>query len=256
MTARPAHNFALGATRARIIQHQVVSIFCGSPGRRQPSPASRRARRAVCTLLLALAAPVLAQAPGSDVPTTAFGFTYRLPPGWKSASPAATLPAARENALQSAKNPSQELGIACAQVVLSAQSEKPASAIVVAALPYACYGQPMSAKDLSGFAAGVSDGLKQNLNISVPVFGSYTLGTHNFWIERAAGVAKNHPQSVYTVEIACSLLKKSAVCWMTLAADAGALRDFENTPVELDGEPPASLVPIDAFVKKTPAASP
>lgn len=256
MSALPALAAALGAIRARVIQHRVISIFRGSPSRRQPSPASRRARRAVCALLLALAAPVLAQSPSPEIPTAAFGFTYRLPPGWKSASPESTLPAARENALQSAKNPSQELGIACAQVVLSAESEKTSSAIVVAALPYACYGQPMSAKDLPGFAAGVSDGLKQNLNISVPVYGSYTLGTHNFWIERAAGVPKNRPQSVYTVEIACSLLKKSAVCWMTLAAGAGALRDFENTPVELDGEPPVSLVPVDAFVKKTHPASP
>ena len=196
-----------------------------------------------------IAAPLAAQSPHSVVNSEAFGFSYHLPPDWQIAADESTLPAAKQDAEQSAKNPSQVLSVACAQVVLSAQDGKPPSVIVVTALPFSCYGQPMAAKDLSHFAAGVSDGLRQNLNVSNPVYGAYRLGTHNFWIERAVGIPKNHAGPEYTLEIACSVLRKSAVCWMTLAESAGALRDFENGIVALDGEPPVVLVPINAFVK-------
>lgn len=180
----------------------------------------------------------------------AYGFSYRLPPDWQVAPEQSALPAAKQNAEQSAKNPGQVLSVACAQVVLSARHGKPPSVVVVAALPFACYGQKMTAKNLPAFAAGVSDGLKQDFEITVPVNGSYTLGTHNFWIERAVGVPRNGPGSQYTVEIACSVLKNAAVCWMAMVDNATALRDFEHSLVTLDGEPPTVLVPIDAFVKK------
>jgi hypothetical protein len=182
------------------------------------------------------------------------GFSYKLPADWQVAPSHSTLPAAKQNAEKTAKSPGEILSVACAQPVLSAQHGKPASVIVVVALPFSCYGQPIDAKSLPGFAAGVSDGLKQNFEISDPVIGGYTLGTHRFWIERAVGIPATHPQSEYTLEIACTVLKKSAVCWMALAADADGLRDFENSVVTLDGEPPLVLVPINAFAKKDPAS--
>ena len=155
MTAPPAPR---GAIRARIIQPRVISVFFGSPGRRPFFPAARRARRLVYALLLALAAaPLRAQAPSPASPTAALGFTYTLPAEWKDAPTQSTLPAARQNAMQSAKNPGQELGVACAQVVLSAQTGKPPSVIVIVALPFPCYGQPLTAKELPRYAAGVSD---------------------------------------------------------------------------------------------------
>jgi len=110
----------------------------------------------------------------------------------------------------------------------------------------------MTNKDLPGFAAGASEGLKQNFNVSNPVYGDYTLGSHNFWIERAVGIPKSHPKSGYTLEMTCTVLKKAAVCWMTMAADDSSLRDFESSLVTLDGEPPLALVPINAFAKEQP----
>lgn len=205
-----------------------------------------------CVCMLALAGGrITAQPPAPAFNSDAYGFSYRLPLDWQIAPEQSALPAAKQSAEQSAKSPGQVLSVACAQSVFSARHGKPPSVIVVAALPFACYGQTMTTRNLPGFASGVSDGMKQDFDITQPVYGSYTLGTHSFWIERAVGVTKNHPQSRYTVEIACTVLKKSAVCWMTLANGATELRDFEHSVVTLDSEPPLLLVPIDAFVKKT-----
>jgi hypothetical protein len=76
------------------------------------------------------------------------------------------------------------------------------------------------------------------------------LGSHSLWIERAKGNPKGHPEMPYTLEIACSLLKKAAVCWMTVAGDAQALKEFEGTAVVLDGDSYSGLVPATAFDKK------
>ncbi|HEV2326906.1 MAG TPA: hypothetical protein VGS10_23410 [Terracidiphilus sp.] len=210
----------------------------------------------VCVLTLAIAAPLLAQTREAVFDSEAYGFTYRLPIDWQVAPEKTVLPAAKQNAEQSAKNPNEILGIACAQVVFSANRGKPPSVVVVVALPFSCYGQAMTAKNLSGFASGVSEGLKQNFDITDPVYGTYALGTHSFWVERAVGAPKNHAQTAYTLEIVCTVLKRTAACWLTLADDATALRDFEHSLVTLDGEPPVILVPIDAFVKKPLSAAP
>lgn len=230
-------------------------------GRRSyPSPParlSRLARTALGILSLIMAGgPLFAQsAVGADNPS-ALGFSYKLPSDWHLVPPHSTLPAAKQSAEQSAKKPGEVLSVACAQPVLSAQHGKPPSIIVVVALPFSCYGQPMAAKNLSSFAAGVSDGLKQNFDVEDPVYGSYALGTHHFWIERAVGIPRNQTRSAYTLEIACTILKKSAACWMNMATDADGLRDFETGIVSLDSEPPLALVPINAFVKKNPLATP
>jgi hypothetical protein len=242
------------ATPLRIIQLQVMRP-AGGPDRApfRTLPTARWTRRIALAFAFVLAAGALSAQPSQPAANSeAFGFSYHLPSDWQVAPDKSALPAARENAEQSAKSPGQVLSVACAQVVLSAQNGKPPSVVVISALPFACYGQPMTAKDLPHFAAGVSDGLRQNFNVTNPVYGAYALGTHNFWIERAVGIPKNRPGAVYTLEIACTVLKESAVCWMTLANSATALRDFEQGVVKLDGEPPMVLVPINAFVKNPP----
>ena len=83
-----------------------------------------------------------------------------------------------------------------------------------------------------------------------PTFGSYKLGNHSIWIERAKGNPKGHPEMGYTLEIACSLLKRSAVCWMTVAGDDASLKQFEGNAVTLDGDFFLELVPATAFEKK------
>lgn len=244
---------AVATEVSRGTRRRAICFICGERRWRRPFRCRRGLRCWLAFLAWILAlpgAPILAQPPEPVFNSNAYGFSYRLPSDWQIAPEQSVLPAAKQSAEQSAKSPGQVLSLACAQVVLSAQHGKPPSVIVVAALPFACYGQPMTAKNLPGFAAGVSDGLKQNFEVTEPVYGSYTLGTHNFWIERAVGVPKNHPQSEYTVEIACTLLQKTAACWMTLADNATALRDFEHSVVTLDGDPPLMLVPIDAFVKQ------
>jgi len=222
---------------------------------RRPSPRFRGrfdlTCRLTCAWILVLAGgQIMAQSPTPAFHSDAYGFTYRLPPRWHIAPEQSVLPAVKQSAEQSAKNPGQVLSIACAQVVFSAQQGKPPSVIVVAAVPFTCYGQAMTAQNLPGFAAGVSDGLKQDFNITQPVYGSYALGTHNFWIERAVGMTNSVPPSAYTVEMACTVLKKTAACWLGLVNEAAALRDFEDSVVSLDGEPPLMLVPVDAFIKK------
>jgi hypothetical protein len=209
--------------------------------------------RHCCVWALCLVPALLAAQPAAPgVDSSLFGFSYHLPADWRSSNENTALPAAKQSAVQSTEKMSEKVGVACAQVVLSARHGAPPSVVVAVALPFACYGQPMTKKDLPGFAAGASEGLKQNFNVSNSVNGDYTLGSHDFWIERAVGIPKNHPKSGYTLEMTCTILRKAAVCWMTMAADDGSLRDFETSLVTLDGEPPLALVPINAFAKKQP----
>ena len=79
---------------------------------------------------------------------------------------------------------------------------------------------------------------------------TYVLGTHSMWIERARATLKDHPEMPFTVEIACGLLKKAAVCWLAVAGNDDALHAFERGAVVLDGESVAALVPATAFGKK------
>lgn len=156
----------------------------------------------------------------------------------------------KNQATQSATSDEEKKGVECVQVVLTARHGAPASVIVEVALPFGCFGQEMTEKDLPGFASGASEGLNQTFDIGQPVYGSYALNSHNMWIERAKGTPKGHPELPYTVEIACGLLKKAAVCWMTMAADDAALGTFEHGAAVLDGEAAAALVPATAFNNK------
>lgn len=192
------------------------------------------------------------QAPAPQDIAAAIGFRYDLPQGWTiiAAKPASqtvnTLPP------QAPATEQQKKGTACIQVSLTAKHGDPASTIVIVGLPFDCYGQTLSGPDLAGFGSGMAEGLKQTFDLSGPVTGSYTLSGHPFWIERAKGNPKGHPEVPYTVELACSLLTKGAVCWMAMTADEASLKAFEQAPIALEGAAPMALVPDSAFDKTAP----
>jgi hypothetical protein len=206
------------------------------------------------TLLALCSAPLLAQAPASapasQAHTSDIGFSYSLPSDWNVVDTAPSLPAVQQQVEKNASSEEEKKGISCVQIALTARHGSPSSVVVVVALPFACFGQTMTEKDLPGFAMGASEGIKNTFDISEPLYGAYSLGSHSVWIERAKGVVKDHPELKYTVETVCSVLKKGAVCWMAMAADDAALQTFEQGSVKLDAEPPAMLVPADAFTKK------
>jgi hypothetical protein len=189
-------------------------------------------------------------APESKTHVSQLGFSYSVPTDWEVVDAQGTLPKAKAEADKDATNDEEKKGLACVQIAFSARRGDPASVLVAVALPFDCFGQQITEKDLPGFAEGASEGLKQSFDLGDPIHGTYTLGSHNMWIERAKGNPKGHPDLSYTIEIACSLLKKAAVCWMAMAADDAALRVFEQGAVTLDGECPEALVPPNAFAKK------
>jgi hypothetical protein len=135
-------------------------------------------------------------------------------------------------------------------MALTARHGLPPSVILVVALPYACFGQTMTDKDLPGFAQGASEGLRKSFDLADPIYSAYTLGAHSMWIERAKGTVIGHAEVQYTVEMVCSTLKKGAICWMALAKDDEALKIFEHSAVILDGEAQPALVPETAFAHK------
>jgi hypothetical protein len=192
-----------------------------------------------------------AQSPEAPQPQTSdLGFTYTLPSGWLMLMASSTLAGVKDQAGQNAASDEEKKGVACVQVAETARSGDPPSVVVVVQLPFACFGQSMSAKDLPGFAQGASEGIKQSLDLSEPVSANYSLGSHGMWAERVKGAPKGHSELTYTVEIACTVLKKGAACWMALAANDDALKAFESSQVELEGDKPISLIPAHAFEKK------
>jgi hypothetical protein len=214
-----------------------VPSLAQAPEPAQPAPAPTQA------------APT-PSAPESKAHVSQLGFSYSVPTDWEVVDAQGTLPKAKAEADKNASSEEEKKGLECVQVAFSARRGDPASVLVAVALPFDCFGQQMSEKDLSGFAAGASEGLKQSFDVGDPISGNYTLGSHSMWIERTKGNPKGHPELAYTVEIACGLLKKAAVCWMAMAADDSALRVFEQGAVTLDGESADALVPPNAFEKK------
>lgn len=207
--------------------------------------------RLLTILLVAGSAGLLAQAPVAPVVhSSEYGFSYSLPSDWQVTEAQPTPPEIKEKQTQEATTEVEKKGIACLQVAMTARHGDPAAVIVSLALPFDCFGQSMSEKDLPGFAEGGSEGLKQSFDLSDPVHATYTLGSHSIWIERAKGTPKGHPEMSYTVEIACGLLKKAAVCWMTMAPDEATLHIFESAAVVLDGDAFPALVPATAFDPK------
>ncbi len=204
-------------------------------------------------LLLLSGVALTAQAPPSPATaahsySTSLGFSYDLPNGWEVTDTQAGLSQAKEQAAQNASSEEEKKGLACVQMGLTARNG--ASVIVDVALPFDCFGQQLSDKDMPGFGEGASQGVKQSFDIGEPTIGSYALGTHNLWIERVKGTPKGQAGTSLTIEITCTVLKKAAVCWMAMAADDAALKAFENGLVSLDGEAQVALVPATAFDKK------
>lgn len=195
-------------------------------------------------------APAPPAAPASQPHASELGFSYSIPTDWQVVDAQGTLPTVKAQANQNATSEDEKKGLACVELALTARHGDPASILVEVALPFDCFGQQMTDKDLPGFASGASEGLKQSFDVSDPVFATYSLGSHSMWIERAKGTPKANPELSYTVEITCSLLKKAAVCWMAMAADDAALHVFERGAVTLDGESDGALVPPTAFAKK------
>lgn len=215
----------------------------------------------ITALLIECCASLAAQA-ADDASVTqdaaaGIGYSYQLPSDWTVVD-TKRLP---EPAAPTASLAPTKKGTACISVPRTAKHGDPASVIVVVELPFDCYGQAMTAGDLASFGSGVAEGLKQTFDLTDPVQGAYTLSGHTLWIERAKGNPKGQtqvksqaqPAIQYTVEIACSMLKKAAVCWMTTAADEASLHAFQQMPVTLDGEAAAPLVPSTAFDKAPPA---
>ena len=188
-------------------------------------------------------------APGSSPKITdaEIGFSYSLPAEWETVASKDTKPDVPYPQVEAAKK-----GDACTEVELTARHGSPSSVVVVVALPFYCYGQPLTAKNLPDFAAGVEEGLKRTFEVTDSAASNYSLGSHNMWLERAHGAVKGQPDSKYTLEIACTVLSKGAACWMTMAADAAALEAFEQGAVSLESDAPATLVPATAFLPDKP----
>jgi hypothetical protein len=205
------------------------------------------------TLLLLCRAALVAQQPAGtpQAHTSELGFSYSLPSDWEVVSAAPTLSDVKKQAQQNASSDDEKKGVACVQIEFTARNGDPVSVIVVVELPFDCFGQSMSDKDLPGFAQGAAEGIKQSFDITDAVNNEYKLGAHSMWIERTKGTPKGHPEvPPYTVEISCTLLKKGAVCWMALSANDAALKIFEGGAVKLEEDSPTSLVPANAFDKK------
>ncbi len=198
--------------------------------------------------------PLPAQAPQPSAPAPVriendgVGFGYALAGGWQvlPAAPVPQAPPPKEG--QKAPLPETRQGIACIDVPLTAQRGRPASVIVIVALPFDCFGQTMAYSDLPAFGEGAAQGLKQTLDIIEPIAASYKLAGHAVWIQRAKATPKGKTAPQYTVEIACTVLEKGAVCWLAQASDAAALEAFEDATVTLEGVNAGPLVPRDVFV--------
>ncbi len=199
----------------------------------------------LCCAAVAAQDQGVAAAPVASGSAAEIGLSYKLPSGWAIVAARAEPPKTASPALPLLP----PKGIACIRVPQTARHGDPASVIVIVVLPFDCYGQTMTGGDLVSFGSGAADGLKQAFDLASPVQGSYALGGHAFWIERAKGNPKGHNELQYTVEIACGVLRKGAVCWMAMAADEDSLRAFEQMPLELDGDVAVPLVPASAFEK-------
>lgn len=135
----------------------------------------------------------------------------------------------------------------CLEAPITARRGNPASVIVEVLVPFDCFGQAVTQEQLPGFGADVAAGMRQSADIANPMQTTYTLGSHHLWAQRSTGNLKGKPDTKYTIEVACGLLKKAAVCWVVMAADDAALADFEHGAVTLEDDPPAPLVPAGAF---------
>lgn len=195
-----------------------------------------------------LALPCLAQAQRPHVISDAIGFSYSLPPDWQVVTPKAAAPRPQPKVPANAP-PEVKRGIVCVEVPLTAWHGKLRSAVVVIALPFGCYGETMQEQDLPTWGSAWIEGLKTTFDFANPIKATYRLAGHSMWIERVKAVPKDKPVAAFTLETACTVLKKGAVCWMIEAADARSLAEFEQSPVKLEGTESRRLVPRHVFAK-------
>jgi len=195
-------------------------------------------------------APSPAPAQPQQVHANSLGFSYSLPADWDVSENNPSPAEVREQWQKAATSDAEKRGINCIQTALTAKHAPPVSMVVVVALPSDCLGSQVTEKDLPGFGQSASESLTQTFELSGSVYGTYTLGVHNFWIERTRAVLQGQPEVQYTVETVCTAIKKGAVCWMALAGDDAALATFEHGAVTLDGDAQPALVPTTAFEKQ------
>jgi hypothetical protein len=209
----------------------------------------------IAAILAAGTAPLLAQGPatpaaGQQLVSKELGFSFSLPGDWTVEDTQAQVPKAQQQAAKNAQSDSEMRAVGCMEAPFKAQHGKGASSVVIVALPFDCFGQHYTDADLPAFASSMAESLKKGWKISDPIFGTYSLGAHTLWIERASGSLLEHPDDRKTLELVCSMLKNGAVCWMGFVASDVDLKTFEQGAVSLDGETSTALVPASAFARK------
>jgi hypothetical protein len=209
----------------------------------------------IAAILAGGSAPMIAQgaampAAGQQLVSKELGFSFSLPADWTVEDMRASVGQAQIQASKNAQSDSEMRAVGCMEAPFKAQHGNGASSVVIVALPFDCFGQHYTDADLSAFASSMAENLKKGWKISDPVFGTYSLGAHTLWIERASGSLLEHADDKKTLELVCSMLKNGAVCWMGFVANKADLKAFEQGAVSLDGESSPALVPASAFAKK------
>ncbi len=174
-------------------------------------------------------------------------FSYTYPSNWDVVDEKPVMPAVRQKVEEDATSDSEKIAAECTQLALDLREPTLKSSIVVVALPLACIAPAVNESNLPAVAAGVSEGIKKGFDVSSAASGAYKLGKHSFWVERAQATSKIHPDLAYTLETACTMLKKAMVCWMGFARNQDALNVLESGQTSLEGDPPFALVPSTAF---------
>lgn len=221
--------FSKATIAARLVLASVFAVCAGQASAQDSNPSSP-------------AKPAESAVYKSDL-----GFSYSYPSDWELVDTKPMLPSLKLQEEQKASSDAEKRGAQCTQIGLLLRHGSPASVMMTMALPYDCYGSHFSSTDLAGFGTGVSSGLKQSFDIKDEQYSAYKSGTHNLWIERANGTAKNNPSEPYTIETVCALLDKGAICWMGMVKDDVGLKIFEQGQVTLEGDAPTALVPANAF---------
>jgi hypothetical protein len=220
----------------------ILAVGCATLFGQTPAPATASSTSAPAAAQTAAHEAEGTPAQSAQVQRVDIGFSSSLPADWQIVA----APPASKAVLPYPAAVAPKKGDACIDVAMTARHSGSASVVVVLALPFDCYGQTLAASDLRNFGLGAAEGLKRSFVIMSQAQRDYSLGSHPVWIERADGTPKGRPENPYTFEIACTVLEKGAACWMTMAADAASLNDFEHEAVTLDGDRLHALVPAGA----------
>lgn len=214
----------------------------------------------LCLHAYAQSSPDATSHPGADAtkveaPQTAQytdddGFSFSYPSDWTVIDTKPITPAVKLHAEENASSSMEKQGAACTRLALLLSNAELKARIVVISLPYACVGNVLKQGDLASVASGISAGVKKTFLITYPEYQAYKLNSHEMWIERAQAKPIANPETSLTMETACTMLKKSLVCWIGLAGTEQGLHIMEEGKVTLDGEKPVALVPPTVFKKK------